>query len=155
MQTWLVLMRDPIRTAREMGFGAFASMQLLLGGGIVASFAHGPLALIVMAAFLTPYRLLEPIDIVLALSGYTVAMLASLSASALSRNWSHLRAALTMPFYWPLSTVAAWIAVAELLFRPHQWTKTAHGVSPRRGYSAPAPAKRHVWAPTVALRGRA
>ena len=155
MQTWLVLMRNPIRTAREMGLSAFASMQLLLGGGIIASFAHGPLALVVMAALLTPYRLLEPIDIVLALSGYTVAMLASLSASALSRNWSHLRAALTMPFYWPLSTVAAWIAFAELLFRPHKWTKTAHGVSLRRRYSAPAPAKRHVWAPKVALRGRA
>jgi cellulose synthase/poly-beta-1,6-N-acetylglucosamine synthase-like glycosyltransferase len=155
MQTWLVLMRNPIRTAREMGLGAFASMQLLLGGGIIASFAHGPLALVVMAALLTPYRLLEPIDVVLALSGYTVAMLASLSASALSGNWSHLRAALTMPFYWPLSTVAASIAFVELLFRPHQWTKTAHGVSLRRRYSVPAPAKRHVWAPKVALRGRA
>jgi cellulose synthase/poly-beta-1,6-N-acetylglucosamine synthase-like glycosyltransferase len=137
MQTWLVLMRDPIRTAREMGLSAFASMQLMLGGGIVASFAHGPLAFIIFAALLTPYRLLEPIDVILALSGYTVAMLASLSASALSRNWSHLRAALTMPVYWPLSTVAAWIAFADLLFRPHHWTKTAHGVSPRRRYSAP------------------
>jgi len=155
MQTWLVLMRDPIRTAREMGLGAFASMQLMLGGGIIASFAHGPLAFIIFAALLTPYRLLEPIDVVLALSGYTVAMLASLSASALSRNWSHLRAALTMPFYWPLSTVAAWIALSDLLLRPHHWTKTAHGVSPRRRYSDPAPAKRHVWAPKVALRGRA
>jgi cellulose synthase/poly-beta-1,6-N-acetylglucosamine synthase-like glycosyltransferase len=155
MQTWLVLMRDPIRTAREMGLGAFASMQLMLGGGMVASFAHGPLAFIIFAALLTPYHLLEPVDVILALSGYTVAMMACLSASALSRNWSHLRAALTMPFYWPLATIAAWIALADLLFRPHHWTKTAHGVSPRRRYSAAAPAKRHVWAPKVALRGRA
>lgn len=155
MQTWLVLMRDPIRTAREMGLSAFISMHLLLGGGIVASFAHGPLAFIVLTALLTPYRLLEPIDIIVALSGYTVAMLASLSASALSRNWSHLRAALTMPFYWPLSTLAACIALWELLFRPHSWTKTTHGVSPRARYSVPAPGKRHVWAPKVALRGRA
>jgi cellulose synthase/poly-beta-1,6-N-acetylglucosamine synthase-like glycosyltransferase len=44
MQTWLVLMRNPIRTAREMGLTAFAAMQLILLGGIVASFAHGPLA---------------------------------------------------------------------------------------------------------------
>ena len=155
MQTWLVLMRNPIRTAREMGLSAFASMQLLLGGGIIASFAHGPLAFVILAALLTPYRLLEPIDVILALSGYTVALLSSLSARALSRNWSHLRAALTMPFYWPLSTIAAWIALVELVFRPHQWTKTAHGVSPRSRYSAAAPAKRHVWAPKVALRGRA
>ncbi|MFZ2030715.1 MAG: glycosyltransferase [Vitreimonas sp.] len=155
MQTWLVLMRDPLRTAREMGLGAFASMQLMLGGGIVASFAHGPLAFIIFTALLTPARLLEPIDVILALSGYTVAVFASLSASALSRNWSHLRAALTMPFYWPLSTVAAWIAFAELLLRPHQWTKTAHGISDRTQYAVPAPAKRHVWTPRVVLRGHA
>ncbi|MBI3439074.1 MAG: hypothetical protein HY054_10600 [Proteobacteria bacterium] len=136
LQTWLVLMRDPFRTEREMRFRGFASMQLLLGGGIAASFAHGPLAFVILAALLTPYRLLEPIDVILALTGYTVAMLASLSASALSRNWSHLMAAVTMPFYWPLSSLAALIAFAELLVRPHRWTKTAHGVSPRTRYPA-------------------
>jgi cellulose synthase/poly-beta-1,6-N-acetylglucosamine synthase-like glycosyltransferase len=44
MQTWLVLMRDPVRTAREMGLGAFASMQIVFATGLVAAFAHGPLA---------------------------------------------------------------------------------------------------------------
>src|SRR5262249_40117501 len=38
MQTWLVLMRQPFRAAREMGWGAFASMQLILGGGVIAAF---------------------------------------------------------------------------------------------------------------------
>lgn len=146
MQTWLVLMRDPIGAAREMGLAAFASMQLILGGGVIAAFAHGPLAFIILAAILTPYDLLAPIDVVLALSGYAVAMLASLTASGLSRNWSHLRAALT---------IAACAAFFDLLVRPHHWWKTAHGVSLRRRYPDPAPAKGHVWAPNVALRGRA
>jgi hypothetical protein len=44
-------------------------MQLMLGGGIIASFAHGPLASIIFAALLSPYRLLEPVDVILALSG--------------------------------------------------------------------------------------
>jgi TRAP-type C4-dicarboxylate transport system permease small subunit len=130
-------------------------MQLVLGGGIVAAFSHGPIALIILAALFTPYKLLEPIDVVLALSGYSVAMLASLSASALSRNWSHLRAALTMPFDWPLSTIPAVSALLGLIFRPHHWSKTTHGVSLRRRYLGPAPANRQVWAPKVALRGRA
>ncbi len=131
MQTWLVLMRNPVRTAREMGAGAFASMQLLLAGGIVASFVHGPLAFIVLIAALSPYDLLGAEDFILAVCGYSVAILAALTACALSNSLSHARAALTMPFYWPLASIAAWRAFFELLFRPHHWAKTAHGVSPR------------------------
>jgi hypothetical protein len=36
-----------------------------------------------------------------------------------------------MPLYWPLSTVAAALAVLGLVFRPHHWAKTRHGVSAR------------------------
>jgi len=131
MQTWLVLMRDPGRTARELGFGGFASMQLLLGAGVLAALVHGPLAFIILIAALSPYDILTPTDFTLALSGYCVAIFAALSASALANNLSHARAALTMPLYWPLSTVAALIALWELFVQPHRWTKTAHGVSRR------------------------
>lgn len=131
LQTWLVLMRDPVRTAREMGLAAFASMQLVLAGGLIAAFAHGPLAFIVLTAMLSPYDLLSAADFVLALSGYCVAIFAALTASALSNNLSHARAAFTMPLYWPLSTLAAVRALWELIFRPHHWSKTTHGVSQR------------------------
>ena len=130
LQTWLVLMRNPIRTAREMGFKAFLSMQLVLGGGLLAAFVHGPLAFIVLVAMLSHFNL-QPIDFVLTLSGYCVAIFAALTASALSNNLSHARAALTMPFYWPLSTVAALRAACELWINPHYWSKTDHGASRR------------------------
>jgi len=132
MQSWLVLMRDPIRSSREMGLAGFASMQLMLGGGVIAAFAHGPLAFIVLIAALSPYNLLKVEDFILVVFGYAVAMLAALSACALSNNLGHARAALTMPLYWPLSSLAAWRALFELLFRPHHWSKTAHGVSQTR-----------------------
>lgn len=131
LQTWLVLMRNPFRAAREMGLGAFASMQLMLGGGIVASLAHGPLAFIVLTAALTDYNL-TPADFILAVLGYCVAMFAAMTASALSGDLSHVRAAPTMPFYWPLSTIAAIFALFELIFRPHHWDKTRHGMSARK-----------------------
>ena len=136
LQTWLVLMRDPITTAREMGLGAFAAMQLMLGGGIVAALAHGPLAFIVLVAALSSYNL-EPEDFALAICGYCVAMFAALTASALSNNLSHARAALTMPFYWPLATIAALRAVLDLIVRPHHWSKTRHGVSRRPWFALP------------------
>lgn len=130
MQTWLVLMRNPWRTAREMGPLKFVAMQITLGGGILAAFAHGPLAFIILVAALSPYDL-KPADFTLALLGYTTALFAALTASALSGSLSHARAALTMCFYWPLGTIAAWRALFELIVRPHHWAKTTHGVSPR------------------------
>lgn len=139
MQTWAVLMRNPFRTAREMGLGAFASMQLVLAGGIIATFAHGPLACIVLIAALSPYDLLGPADFTLALFGYSVAAFAAVTASALSGSLSHIRAALTMPFYWPLSSLAAARALFEFAFRPHHWAKTAHGVSIRAKAPTPTP----------------
>jgi cellulose synthase/poly-beta-1,6-N-acetylglucosamine synthase-like glycosyltransferase len=138
MQTWLVLMRNPFRTVHELGLRGFAMMQLMLGGGLIAAFAHGPLACIVLIAALSPYDLLTPSDFALALFGYCVALFAALSAVALSGNLSHMRAALTMPFYWPLATIAAVRATVELLVRPHHWAKTAHGVSPRTRMPAPS-----------------
>jgi hypothetical protein len=112
-------------------------MQLVLGGGILAAFAHGPLALLVLIAALSPYNL-GPAGFALAISGYCVAMFAALSACALSGRLDHLRAALTMPLYWPLSTVAALWSQVDLALRPHHWAKTAHGVTARKRYAADA-----------------
>lgn len=153
MQTWLVLMRDPVRTAREMGLPAFAAMHLMLTSGLIAAFVHGPLALALIAAAILPYDLLSTADFVLALCGYCVSIFAALTACALSNSLSHARAALTMPFYWPLSSIAAYRALFALIFRPHHWSKTEHGLSLRRRYSAPAPPKRHVSASILRARG--
>jgi cellulose synthase/poly-beta-1,6-N-acetylglucosamine synthase-like glycosyltransferase len=131
MQTWLVLMRDPVRTAREMGLAAFASMQIIFATGLLAAFAHGPLAFILLTAMLSPYDLLSAADFTLAIVGYCVALFAALTACALSGSLSHARAAFTMPLYWPLASLAAYRALLELIFRPHHWAKTAHGVSLR------------------------
>jgi len=124
-------MRDPIRTMHEMGAKAFMSMQLILGTGVLAALVHGPLAFILLVAALSPYDLLRPADFVLALCGYCVAVFTALTACALSNSLSHARAAPTMPFYWPLATLAALFALWELLTRPHHWSKTAHGLSRR------------------------
>ncbi len=155
MQTWLVLMRNPIGAAREMGVSAFAAMHLVLTTGLIAAFVHGPLACIILIDLLSTYSLLTTADFVLALFGYCVAMFAALTACALSNSLSHARAALTMPAYWPLSSIAAYRALFALIFHPHRWAKTAHGVSLRRRYVVPAPPKRHVSALTLLVRGRA
>lgn len=131
MQTWLVLMRAPFRTMREMGGAAFASMQVLLLGGVLAAFMHLPLAAIFAVSVFTPLKLLGPPDIALAVAGYATAIYGALAAAALLRDGRLARAALTMPFYWPLHSIAAVRALGSLIVRPHHWRKTAHGVSAR------------------------
>lgn len=132
LQSWLVLMRNPLRTAREMGWRGFIAMQFMLGGGLAASLLHGPMAAMVVLAFASPADLLGLPGFVLALTGYCVGVFAALSAAALSGDASHARAALTMPLYWPLASIAALCALFELLLRPHHWAKTEHGLSARR-----------------------
>lgn len=130
LQTWLVLMRNPLRTMSEMGLGAFLAMQLVLGGGLLAAFAHGPLFMWLAALPLLPGHP-PAVSIALVIFGYAAAALAALFAAAQLRDWRLGLAALTMPFYWPLSTLAAVWAVGELIVRPHHWAKTDHGRSRR------------------------
>ena len=37
-----------------------------------------------------------------------------------------------LPAYYLLVTVSAWIAIFDLIVRPHYWAKTAHGRWPQR-----------------------
>ncbi|MBT9447648.1 MAG: glycosyltransferase [Hyphomonadaceae bacterium] len=131
LQTWLVLMRDPLRTIREMGLGAFLAMQVVLGGGLLAAMAHLPLLGALMFAVAAPGFSISAADWTLVISGYATATLAALFAAAVQRDRRLAIAALTMPFYWPLSSLAALPAVFDLFFRTHYWAKTDHGRTPR------------------------
>ena len=134
LQTWLVLMRNPFRTAREMGFGGFLWMQLVLGGGLLAACAHAPLfALLVVNAVAPEIAQISAADWALVIFGYATAALAAVFAAALERDPRLALSAVTMPLYWPLSTFAALLALLEIVAAPHYWAKTEHGLTPRRG----------------------
>lgn len=131
VQTWLVLMRDPLRTVREMGLGAFLSMQVVLGGGLLAAMAHLPLLGALAFAVVAPGFAISAADWTLVISGYATATLAALFAASVQRDRRLAIAALTMPLYWPLSSLAALPAVFDLFFRTHYWAKTDHGCTQR------------------------
>lgn len=138
MQTWAVLMREPRRTMREMGLWPFLSMQLVLGGGILAAFAHGPLQALLVWAALDAGVAFAPALWALGLGGYVVAIYNIAAAAWLQRDWRMGLAALTMPLYWPLASIAAIMALASFTFRPHFWAKTEHGLTPRAAHAAQA-----------------
>ena len=61
--------------------------------------------------------------------GYGVTMLAGIKAlRRQSFNGWWLTIA-TMPFYWLLISVAAWLALWQFIFSPFPWNKTEHGLS--------------------------
>jgi len=159
IQTWLVLMRNPWRTRAELGLGGLLALHVVLGGAILAAFAHGFFAALLIYAALSPETVLRPAAFALTLAGYAIALYSGLVGAAAQRNPRLIGAALTMPLYWPLATFAAFRALAEFAARPHYWAKTAHGVSartetpalavePRRRGDAPTPRQARAAAPS-------
>jgi cellulose synthase/poly-beta-1,6-N-acetylglucosamine synthase-like glycosyltransferase len=131
MQTYLTLMRDPADIFRRTGPGGFFALHMTLGAGVASALLHGPLMIYIIVLSFARWHSLSAPDVILVLSGYCVAAFSALTATALSGELSHARAALTMPLYWPLSSIAAFRAFFALIFRPHRWAKTIHGVSQR------------------------
>ena len=134
MQTWLVHMRDPVALQRRTGWLGFLSLQLFLGGSVVASLANPLLWLM----FLWTARF--------GFSGgagqavMSVSSLGLLSGNALltwlaimapkRRDWRGVTPyAFSVTFYWALISLAAWRGLWQLATRPFYWEKTAHGLS--------------------------
>lgn len=125
LQTWLVLMRNPVRTWRQMGGSQFLVMQLTLGGAILTPLAYAPFAVMVSLAIWSGHLEVGTVGLSLLIAGLVVGLLGDLLAPG---RWSGMRllAILTRPFYWPLHSLAAYRALWELANKPFFWAKTPH-----------------------------
>lgn len=45
-----------------------------------------------------------------------------------NRSYQLVKYAYLVPFYWLLMSLAAYKAIFELIYRPHYWHKTEHGL---------------------------
>lgn len=141
MQTWLVLLRHPVRLTGELGLSGTLMFHALVTGMLVAALGH-PLILFFIAmtmrnlAFVrhaTPFEtgmlVLDWFNVIFA---YTVFV--RLGWQAMGPNergyadfkWRHV------PVYWMLMSLAAWRAAIELRRNPYFWNKTPHMPSVRR-----------------------
>lgn len=132
MQTWLVHMRNPMRTAWELGPTGFWTLQALTAGIFLSALFH-PLFIALSGWFLVvnPFHVSVTtlLNVEVFVLGYGVAMLAGAKAlrqRGLKGWWFTIA---TMPIYWVLVSVAAWMALWELVFAPFKWNKTEHGLS--------------------------
>lgn len=137
LQTWLVLMRQPVRLVREMGLGSSIVFQVLIGGLILSSLGH-PLILAYVGLitwqlfFHGAYHVdtleftLFVLDIANIFGSYAAfvalgrAGMTPQERAAVGRRW------MWAPVYWLLVSKAAWRAVIELRSNPFSWNKTSH-----------------------------
>ncbi|KQW31832.1 glycosyl transferase [Rhizobium sp. Root274] len=140
LQTWLVLMRQPLRTGRDMGWLSFLVFQLLVGGMLVAALSHPGMLIFVTLSILSLLKIPAPqpglfttimlgIDIVNIVGSYTIFF--ALGATPMTdrekqgMGWKWMM----IPVYWMSVSLAAWKAVVELRLRPFYWNKTPHSPS--------------------------
>lgn len=135
MQTYLVHVRNPISTFRELEFSSFIVFQILLFGIVISSMSYALIA-IVVAAILYKYANLgtlsdfeiallaiDTANVTLGLSAFLLLGWKTLHPSERSGFW---RIALTTPLYWFIMSIASWRAAWQLYRCPFLWEKTPH-----------------------------
>ncbi len=137
IQTWLVHMRAPFAHRRRAGWRGVAATHLFVAGNVFSAlinpflwglFAYWLVTRSSDVAGLFPGPLLHLNLFAFLFGNFLFVYLAMLAP--LKRGWPQLSgAALLMPVYWWLSSVAAYKALWQLMTRPSFWEKTDHGLS--------------------------
>jgi cellulose synthase/poly-beta-1,6-N-acetylglucosamine synthase-like glycosyltransferase len=113
-----------------------AAMWLTLGGALAAAIVHAP-ALVWLAFALAAGSKAGLAALAILTAGYLSTAAAACAAARLTGDRALLRGLVYLQLYWPLQTLAAALAMAQLVAAPFRWEKTEHGVGRRR----PAPAE--------------
>lgn len=136
MQTYMVHMRNPRRTARDLGWRQFAGLQVLMGGMILSAIVHpwfyvaaaaemlyGPLNILGNGTLSGLVKIVAAANLVLGYaSGVALGWIA-----VVGRGRRHLAPwTLVMPIYWLLISAAAYRALYQLATAPYYWEKTRH-----------------------------
>lgn len=137
MATWIVHMRHPVTLYRSLGVAGFWGFQFFIGGPCLV-FLLAPLfwslSLLWAVGVMRPDDWLFPswflaLSIANLLLGIAIHFVFSLLVIR-RRGWPGMYlAAFSFPFYWILHSLASFKALWQLLFRPHFWEKTPHGIS--------------------------
>ncbi|HEX2841522.1 glycosyltransferase [Hyphomicrobium sp.] len=136
MQTYLVHMRKPLKTARDLGWLRFFGLQILMGGLILSALVHPWFYVVAaMEAVHGPLRSLDHqglsdavwvLGIVNLILGYATGVALGWVAVAGRGRQRLAWWAILMPIYWLLISFAAYRALYQLVTTPYSWEKTQH-----------------------------
>ncbi len=133
--TWLTQMRHPRALLEDLGLAGFIGLQIVLLGTATAFLLAPVFWAMWLGVFgyewgffsLMPAWFWQGSFVVL-LVGKAVMLTIAALALHKKRKYGLLPFLLTMPFYWPLGTIAAYKALCEIFVAPFYWDKTTHGL---------------------------
>ncbi|MDQ2906021.1 MAG: glycosyltransferase [Ktedonobacteraceae bacterium] len=139
MQTYLVHMREPLHYLRSWRLREFLSLQLVIGGK-TAVLLINPLMWILLvvslvfrpwlggvSSFLYPTPILYISAVTLFLGNFFYGYIYLLGCMK-RKQYSLVKWMLLIPIYWAMSSIAACLALYQLITKPHYWEKTEHGL---------------------------
>jgi cellulose synthase/poly-beta-1,6-N-acetylglucosamine synthase-like glycosyltransferase len=141
MQTWLVMMRQPLSLTRELGLRGTLMFHVMVTGMLVSALGHPLILLFIVmtiwtlafTTYVTAFDMgMMVVDWFNILAAYTVFIQLGWKPMGLNERlrvgikWRHV------PAYWMLMSLAAWKAAIELRRKPFFWNKTPHKPSVKR-----------------------
>jgi glycosyltransferase XagB len=147
MQTSLVHARRPLQLIREIGLRRFASFALLIGGTPLTFLGVIPLYLVTLLSIFIPTAWLSPLfpvgllwlTLVNFIIGNSAMVYLSMMGPYKRGTFNLILWALLNPVYWVLHSVASYKALWQLIFKPHYWEKTEHGLTTQSHGTSEAP----------------
>jgi len=142
--TWLVHMRHPVSVVRTAGLRGFLSVQLFVGGAVMAAVLNPVMLLIALGFGIEALWLgtLSQTGIAISAINWALVNGAFICLFALGaarrRLWDLTPYALLAPAYWLLMSYAGYRAMAGLVSAPFHWDKTEHGHAKRPPQTAVA-----------------
>ena len=136
IQTWLVHMRQPVRLIHEIGMKGFLSFQFVVGGTFFAALINPIYWMLTTLWFLLEWKFIQVIfpgiifflgALCLFVGNFAFSYM-NVAGALRRRQYSMVKVALISPIYWALASVAAWVGFIQLLYKPHFWEKTTHGL---------------------------
>jgi cellulose synthase/poly-beta-1,6-N-acetylglucosamine synthase-like glycosyltransferase len=139
MQTYLVYMRKPQVYLRPDRLLEFLSLQLFVGGKTAVLLVN-PFMWLLLGMYILLhsstfglYHILFPAPVlymgVLCLIFGNFFYTYSHLIGCMKRGYFHLvKWTLLIPIYWAMASIAAFMALQQLILKPHYWEKTQHGL---------------------------
>ena len=148
MQTYLVHIREAVSFTRQQGVHSLI-FQLIIGGKI-AFVLINPLLWLATIAYFVLYAFVGPqiealypsaifyMAVVSLVFGNFLFLYCYMIGVAKKGQWNLMKFVLLIPVYWIMISVAAFIALYQLVFKPHYWEKTVHGFHLEKAERIPA-----------------
>ncbi len=138
-QTYLVHMRNPIELFRAFGFQALV-FQLVIGMRMTFMLIN-PLLWLITVAYFVAYKFVGPTiealfpPLVFYMAGFALIignfmyLYNYMIGCAKRGHWGLIKFVFLVPLYWIITSIAAVMALWQLITKPHYWEKTNHGLN--------------------------